>query len=63
MESERAGSCVNPNSNRAVTELFSAERSLRFADGPRSSVKTLAEGPLGWNRNSTWRWSPSRCAD
>jgi Asp/Glu/hydantoin racemase len=39
---------VNPNSNPAVTSLFSAElESLRFADGPEIVCETLAEGPLG----------------
>lgn len=39
---------VNPNSNRAVTDLFSAALDcLRFADGPEIVCETLAEGPLG----------------
>lgn len=39
---------VNPNSNPAVTQLFSAElESLRFADGPEIVCETLAEGPIG----------------
>jgi len=49
MKSERGRVVViNPNSNRAVTELFSAElEPLRFADGPEIVCQTLAEGPLG----------------
>ena len=39
---------INPNSNPAVTRLFSAElESLRFADGPEIVCETLAEGPIG----------------
>lgn len=49
MKSERGRVVViNPNSNRAVTELFSAElEPLRFADGPEIVCETLADGPLG----------------
>lgn len=39
---------INPNSNPAVTRLFSAElEALRFADGPEIVCETLAEGPIG----------------
>ena len=39
---------INPNSNPAVTRLFSAElEPLRFADGPEIVCETLAEGPIG----------------